>query len=176
MSSNAFRRSERVLNLSIIAAALACVGIWGYYFYRTSQPRGGTYQVGDSLAPVPEVNEILREAEQSMLLYVNSQCGVCKDSLPFYRRLLAEKQPTSGISVVGVSRETYDQLRDYLKTGDVAVDKLVTIAEASPFRQTLTPAIMLVGKTGEIEKMWLGRLSPEQETEVLALFQVDPSK
>jgi hypothetical protein len=123
--------------------------------------------VGDTLSNVPEIAAL--NNPRILLVFVNSKCHVCTESLPFYRRLAeTHRRHQPPIMLVAVSRETLDELRNYLSTQNVPLDTLVAIPERSPFKQTVTPTLLLLDQHKQVRRVWLGKLSSTGESEVLS--------
>ncbi len=66
-------------------------------------PQPPRYAIGDRLDNVSEFDELV--SQPTLILFVNSECRFCTESMPFYRRLLADRRPGgSDLSVVAVAR------------------------------------------------------------------------
>jgi thioredoxin-related protein len=99
---------------------------------------------------------------KTLLLTLSATCHFCTESAPFYRRLVKD----SGVRLIAVMPQTVVEGRAYLDRlgvpiGDVRQMPLDSIGVAG------TPTLLLVDEEGYVSGEWVGRLSPEKETEVL---------
>lgn len=169
-------------DVAIVVLALAVVTQVGFQIRdrlqppRQPAPRAATpppdYLPGDKL---PEgVDVTLEKADYTLLMFLSSTCGYCTASMPFYGKL-SEARSNSSVPVrlTAVSGEPREVLVDYLAQHNVAVDAMVGLS-SNDFRRMKvrgTPTLILATREGVIRKVWIGRLGPEQEAEVLATFE-----
>lgn len=159
---------ERAMNVAIIVACVAIAMSAASRLYPAAPvpavPRAG-YEPGDSIGDIPGVE--WGASERTLLVVVRSTCRFCTESMDFYRRL------TSGSRVsklVGVGTEPPETLRDYFSSHDVPID-VVSVPEGI-MRVTGTPTLILVDRRGTVERVWLGRIDPRQEQQVIAALSV----
>ena len=174
--SEGHSKLEKYANVSIIVAAVLFVSMWGLHFLRTpqSQPSGPglpEYLAGELLPTMEGVE--LRANRQSVLLFMNSQCRFCTESMPFYRSL-AESQ-SRDYDVLAISREPLDSLRGYLTLHALRPDQTISVAENTELRLTKTPTLIVTDHTRVVRGVWLGQLTPEQEQQVRAALSMGES-
>jgi hypothetical protein len=163
---------EAATNAAIIVAAAAFV-FTGVHVWRLSAAQPQTlgnvpqYKVGDVLDNVPSID--FGKADRALVLFVNSACHYCSESMPFYRALLAARnRSNSNVRVAALAREDLATLRDYLHEKQLAPDQSLAIPIDSPAKLSLTPTLLLVGRDMVIKKLWLGALTASGEQEVLS--------
>lgn len=102
---------------------------------------------------------------KTLVLYVSNGCKFCTDSMPFYRTL-ANESTKNNTAVVIVSPDSEMATKKYLNENRV---KSVEVRQASLSYIGVpgTPTILLVDKSGKIERSWIGKLKPETEKEVI---------
>ncbi len=162
---------ERATNGAILVAALVCAAAWiryGFMASAGSMPGSGVpqYSRGDSLATVPEITAL--ESRPTLLLFLYSGCNVCTESLGFYRQAIDRARSRGArVKVVAASRESYEAFTNYLATNRVRPDRAIYIDDDSPFKLTRTPTILLLDENRRVKEVWLGRLVPASQAEVM---------
>ena len=101
---------------------------------------------------------------RALVLLLHSDCGFCRESMPFYRRLLANRPDNTQIVVVASPQDV--RMRDYLASERVAPDAVVSV-EPSALPIRVTPALFVVDTTGTITHAWIGRLDDDREAAVI---------
>lgn len=103
-------------------------------------------------------------ASRTLIIWLDSSCGACTASMPFYRQLLARVRRTR---IVVMGRESVASLSDYLSMYRVEPDRIVSMPNrAAKFRGT--PTLMVVGPDSVIESVWYGRRQSAKEEEEVA--------
>ncbi len=128
---------------------------------------GGTSLVGASLKDrIPGVD--WSKNGRTLVLAISTQCHFCKDSAPFYRKL--EAQVGKSLRTVAVLPQPVDEAEQFLKGEGVRVSQ-VKQATMGDIGVQGTPTMLLVDSSGVITKMWVGKLQPEQEQQVLTALR-----
>lgn len=145
------------------AFAMACIVLVAVvarnHFLRADdvpRAREGLIPVGTS---VPGIDA------PTLVVYLSPSCAFCQDSMPFYRRLSARVR--TGVAPrlafpLGADEPTF---KAYLANNGLDPDD----ATAGPLVPGVraTPTIVLVSE-GVVAASWVGRLSAEQEEELLS--------
>ena len=111
---------------------------------------------------------------RTVVLVLSTKCRFCTDSQPFYRRLVAEAGPHR-LGLVAVFPQDPAEANKYLLSMGVAVDRVVQAPPTSVGAQG-TPTILFVDPKGTAERVWIGRLTPDLEAEVLSRLGLQPSE
>lgn len=160
---------ERGANAAIILAAAVCIASW---LWVSRAPASSRYSVGDSLA---EISELATLPESRVLVvFVNSLCQYCTQSMAFYSRLTVELEKLRSSTAPGlvfVSLEPAETLAAYLASHGLLDRRNIALPSGTRFRMTSTPAILLLDRDRTVEKVWIGRLTAVQEAEVQAALQ-----
>jgi thioredoxin-related protein len=166
--------TEKIANLAIIVvAALVMTTYVKSWTSRSGPPepasaRPPTYDVGEN---VPDaIASVQGETQRTLLIFINSHCTFCSESMPFYNSLMARRAP-KGTAIVAVSRESIPETLQYVSSHGVKFDRVLTVGATSDVKLHLTPTMLLVEKSGRVVKRWIGYLDPSQQAEVLNLVQ-----
>lgn len=103
----------------------------------------------------------------TILLVLSKDCRYCTESAPFYQRLALEKAKHANIKLIAVFPQTVEVGRNYLTDLGVAVDDVKKVTPTD-LAVRGTPTLILVDGTGTVQKVWPGKLPPDQESEVLS--------
>jgi hypothetical protein len=108
-------------------------------------------------------------SNKTLILVLDVRCRYCTSSIPFYRTLaqVANREPR--VQVVAVFSSSLAESGEYLTQHELAVSRLQKSLESLGVLGT--PTLIMVGRSGMIEHIWVGKLSPTQEREVLANLQ-----
>jgi hypothetical protein len=102
---------------------------------------------------------------RTLVLAISTQCHFCKDSAPFYRKL--QGQVGKGIRTVAVLPQPVTEAKAYLSGEGIHVDEVKQVS-MHQIGVRGTPTIFLVDHGGVIKKVWVGKLQPEEEQQLLA--------
>ena len=101
----------------------------------------------------------------TLVLALAPGCDSCSESAPFYRRLTAELA-TQRVHLTAVLPASVEESREYLRSLKVEIaDVRQGSFEALKIRGT--PTLILVDQQGVVLNVWLGRLPPEKEQQVI---------
>lgn len=143
---------ERVLNFATIGVLIGIVVILGQ---RLLPPPATTIS--------PEAAGIdSSRAARTLMVAVREGCSSCDASMPFYRKLLAERRDDLQNVVVAP-----EDVGAYLAKHQVAPDAVVHVRNRTALPIQRTPTILAVNRKGEVVAEWEGALTAEQESEVL---------
>ena len=128
---------------------------------RTGLERGMVF------APIPKID--YGNSKQTLLIALNTNCSYCRESLPFYRKLvLANGLSNDSLHIVAVFPNQADEVARYAKENELILDT-ITDLEFSRFKISGTPTMVLVNQSGEVNDFWIGKL-PDTEADQLIRF------
>jgi hypothetical protein len=104
-----------------------------------------------------------KKNRRTLVLAISTTCHFCKDSVPFYQKLGATG---TDVKMVAVLPQSVTEAQQYLTGAGVHVDD-VKQATLGALGVRGTPTILLVNDVGVVTDVWVGRLQPDQETQVL---------
>lgn len=108
-----------------------------------------------------------RNSEQTLVLAVSTLCHCCTERAGFYQGLAQQKAKQGGLRLVAVLPQAVRQGKAYLTKLGVSVDE-VRQSPMDALGVRGTPTLLLVDKSGTLKALWVGKLSPEKEGEVLS--------
>lgn len=116
------------------------------------------------LPPRLEVTGVSWEHEKTVVLFLQSACKYCHQSVPFHREI-AELANANGLGIVSVFPESVALARASLRALDLKIpafeDDFTRIGVAG------TPTLAIVDRGGNVISAWAGVLSEPQRREVL---------
>jgi hypothetical protein len=159
-----YKKIELLANVAIIVVALMLGVVLVHRYFAPTAPQEAVpaAPVGAQLT-LPGMG--WAKNNQTVVLALQEGCHFCSDSAPFYRRLAAEAA-RHNIPVVAVLPQSVEVARAYLDNLQVPLGD-VRQATLGSLGVQATPTLMLVNGDGKVTKGWVGRLTPEAESEVL---------
>lgn len=125
------------------------------------------FQVGQVL-DLP-VEALSAESGTSLLLAVAPDCGYCQRSMPFYRRIVDERDalelPSRIVAIVGAESHVEQERLAFSDEG-IQIDAILS-TDFQEMGILGTPVLLAVDFNGEVQGAWMGHLEPDQEQEVL---------
>lgn len=163
------RSAERLLSTSKDIASLAIVGLLAFFGWRAHQLRLALNQARyESLLPRPGLwlpalqvsNEqgnpvvLAKTGEPQVLLYLQSTCEFCGQSIPMLNRL-ADSLSVSGavrIPLYGIQLDTLQPLSEYVASHKLRfpVVRFKSLRESRIYAARVTPYIVVVDSLGRI--------------------------
>jgi peroxiredoxin len=107
------------------------------------------------------------QSNKSVVLALSDQCHFCTESAPFYQKLTTELAQRRDVQVIAVFPQQVGDGKQYLGKLGVPISD-VRQAAFDSLGVRGTPTLMIVDRNGKVEQSWVGRLSPDKESEVLA--------
>jgi hypothetical protein len=163
----------RVADIAMIATSIFVVvsyaRVWSARGDPAARPSTG-YAVGDVAPTFAGVS--YAAADRSLLLFVNSACGYCTDSMPFYSTLAGKRNERhSQVALIALSKENQQDLEFYLASHRVAVDRALSVRGRSDLKFMATPTLVLINRAGQVLRVWMGALPPDKQREVLKAIE-----
>lgn len=154
-----------------VLLALTCVVVLAKYthdWWRETTPRPNGPAAG--LRTGERVNGLEGQVwpERSLLVFVRSNCHFCTQSMGLYRDL-RERAHEAGTQFIAVGQEPKDVIGEYLRSNGVTPDEVLSAPPART-RVFATPTVAIVDSKGTVLQVWVGKLSPDAETNVKAML------
>ena len=165
MSGGIVNRLEVAVNVALLCAFLAVAALAVKRFW-TPQQGISEPTVGTKLSLQ---NADWGASDKSLVLVLSVGCHYCSESAEFYKRLLPVAQ-SARMRILAVLPQPLSESRAYLDNLGVSVPD-VRQSSLQSVDVSGTPSLLLVDRSGRIEKAWVGKLGPEQEKQVLARLQ-----
>jgi len=177
MSLGTKRKIELVANLATIAVAcvFGALLVTQYLWPSGATDAGPETRTSKDIRETPtltmsSLDVDWKKNKRTLLLAISSTCQFCTDSAPFYQTLYKSKGDTH---LVAVLPQPIEEAKKYLAALGVKVDETRHLA-LETIGISGTPTVMLVDGSGTVTKLWLGKLSPDQETQVLNALMTSP--
>ncbi|HVQ35944.1 MAG TPA: rhodanese-like domain-containing protein [Pyrinomonadaceae bacterium] len=150
------------LNIAILLAAVFCAALLVKTFRAEAPP---AYKL------VPHAKlEIMgvdwTEADQTVVLALSKTCHYCSKSAPFYQRLLQQLTQKPRARLIALFPESQNDGEDYVKGLGLSIQHFKYVSLASLGIRTF-PTLALVNKDGIASQVWVGKLGPRKESQVM---------
>jgi hypothetical protein len=161
---------ERATNVAILLASAFLIVTLARNYYLSYKPdRRTRVQISKGeLVKLPGADTAGRQpATPTLVLALSKNCHFCQESVGFYQKLTAIKNSSpQGLRIVAVLPESKEEAATYLKKNGIGVDEVVS-APVSNLGVMGTPTLLLLDGQNKLEEIWVGKLSSEQETQVI---------
>ena len=127
-----------------------------------SAPATARLSAGDRLESITGID--LTAAPRTLVFAIQSSCHFCSESMAFYREI--SRQKSAGLRLVVVAPDDPVSAKSYVAANGFAPDAIAS-SDLTAIRVSGTPTLLLVNSAGIIERVWMGKLSPAREKEVL---------
>jgi hypothetical protein len=161
------KRIEVTANVLIIGVAILAAIV-----FAQNLVGGSNEKAASGAAPVAPGSRISlqgvnwKENGRTVLLALSKGCHFCSDSAPFYRRLVEELEKRDSVKLIALFPHSVGEGTEYLESLGVVIRDLRQ-EQLDLLGVKGTPTIILLNDEGIVTRSWVGRLSPERETEVL---------
>lgn len=128
------------------------------------------YEVGDQLLGL--TSDVLSSEKKSLVLFLQSTCRFCTESMPFYRAL--RDAAKDRVRFVVLAPQGDNRINEYLAEHKLSVDKVVRIDFAT-LKVSGTPTALLVGPNAQVLAAWLGMQNETGQQEIKSRVLVPSS-
>jgi len=160
------QRVELIANITIIVVAVLLAGVVAErYFFRakaSGRPRVVQPVIG-SKVDVPEIR--WAGHPKTLILALQRGCRFCSESAPFYKRI-AESVRGKNVQLIAAFPTGVEESRAHLRELGLTGLEVRQLSLES-LQTSGTPTLILTNDKGVITNYWLGKLTPDQESEVL---------
>lgn len=147
----------------LLAAAAVFLFLLGRVGQQHTHGSAKALRVGD---PLELTGTKWATAEKTLVLVLSKDCRYCQESAPFYHELvrgLTDGKIRRSIAIVPKGRGQLEWLRDSL-----SFSQDIHHADLAAIGFFATPSLAIVDSSGTITDLWVGKLSPPDETSILA--------
>jgi thioredoxin-related protein len=165
-----YRKLELLANTAIILVVVLIAGaLIRNHFMSTRQEAIAGIPVGSKIS-LPDID--WAKNDQTLILVLQKGCRFCKESAPFYQRLVRETAGYSNLQLVAALPNTVNDSKQYLSDLGISLNEVRQVSLSSLGVEG-TPSLILVDRAGKVAASWVGQLPPDKEAEVLKHFQVN---
>lgn len=164
---------EVVTTIAVLLAAGTLAGTFLFKPARTSTARiEPGLRRGLTLEPLQEVN--YGDSPQTLLIALDTRCGYCAASIPFYNRLEDAGRGDGGATrIVAVFPDAADEVRQFADRQQLRA-RTAAAVDLGRLNLAGTPAIILVDRGGRVLDFWIGGLSAEAQQQLIARVKNAP--
>jgi peroxiredoxin len=159
--ANIAKKIEVGANIAIVIVAVMI----GALFIRnyTGRPQSpGQISVGTKFA-LQDVN--WKTNEKNLVFALSTNCHFCSESADFYRQVAQAK--AKNVRTIAVFPQSVAAAREYTNKMGIEFDE-VRQAGLSGLEISGTPTLLIIDNAGKVRSVWVGKLPPQTEKEVLA--------
>jgi hypothetical protein len=163
------RIAEIAANLAtVVAAVLVSIVLLKVFIF----PRPVTRGTREDVEQTQKVNlkSVLPGVDwnkngRTLVMAISTQCHFCTESLPLFQRITNDSGPH--IKTLALLPQIKADAEEYLRKGGVRVDDIRQVTLSSIGVEG-TPTLLLVDAAGKVTNVWYGKLSSDQENDLLA--------
>jgi thioredoxin-related protein len=171
---------DTAANIAIIVVCAFAAVVLGFQLRdrlaQRSQPGGDMPKIekGEKYAQLKDV--VPAGANRALVVAVQPGCHYCNDSMPFYKKLLDERnQKGSAVKFVAAvpnaekpedAQKMVSAESEKFAAVGAQPDKMVNL-DFSAIKVPGTPTLVLVDNSGKVLNVWVGKLDGDGEKEVL---------
>jgi hypothetical protein len=131
---------------------------------RTPRLKAG-FEKGQHLAPIPGIS--YGKAPRTLLIALNTNCGFCTESVPFYNRLAeAQRVGNSLIRIVAVFPNSEKEVQQYPHLHGLALSSKAAV-DLRSLNVVGTPTMLLLDQNGNIVDFWLGKPTEAVQNQIM---------
>ena len=156
------KKIEGAANIGIVIIALLALGMFvKNYLRKPSEPKH--IAVGEQLGLK---NANWQASGNTIVFGISTTCHFCTESAGFYRELVQECA-AHHVQTIATLPQPVDEAKRYLASEGVTVNEVRQVP-LSELKITGTPTLLLVDKKGTVQGVWVGKLPPDKEKEIMA--------
>jgi thiol-disulfide isomerase/thioredoxin len=149
------------------AAVIICIGLWSH-FRAAAKPQMAVsvgLRTGALLTGPPNTN--YGGVQRTLIIAMNTRCGYCQASIPIYKQLAGlQNTGAASVRVVAAFQNDEDEVKEFLRQNHLNMETSSSV-DFGQLRVTGTPTLILVNAKGEVRDFWIGKLSQDQEQQVI---------
>jgi hypothetical protein len=163
---------SRITNIVVLIAGLITIAVGVSYLASLARPSAPT-AASSRGGLVPGQPVLLNGVDwaakdRPIVLALSPLCRFCVESNEFYRRLAAKAQRNARLGVVALFGTTESAGQDYVRQHGIAATQVIS---APVEGISATPTLLLVDRRGQVDKVWVGKLSPADEEAVMSMLE-----
>lgn len=109
-------------------------------------------------------------SSKTLLLFLQQDCNVCIESVPFYRQLLDTFDDPREVKLILITPYEPELASQFFKNEGLTFDTVLQ-GKRGLLGVQLSPTLILADSTGTVHGSWIGQLSRQQETEVWTMLK-----
>jgi thioredoxin-related protein len=164
-----YKRVELTANIAIIVLALVLgvVFVKRFAFKSEVVTQGTAPETALRGQKISLPSMDWSQSPRHLVLVLQKGCHFCSESASFYQRLIPAVAKHSDMQLVAALPQSVSESKQYLNDLGVSINE-VRQADLSSIGVRGTPTLLLVDRNGVVTDLWIGKLPPEKEQEVLS--------
>jgi thioredoxin-related protein len=164
---------DTIANIAIIVVCVVACAVLINNFLQSRRAQGGPgmppeAKPGETFAEIQGV--LPAGTEKALVVAVQPGCHFCNESMPFYKRLMDERNKKGSnvkvLAAVSNAEAKQPEMQKFSENG-VTPDGIVQV-DFAKIKVPGTPTLLLVDNQGKVLDVWVGKLQPDKEEKVLA--------
>jgi len=152
---------HRALNVAIVVTSVFLVLSLVKRYYVNERISGRTISV-------PGID--FSRSNKTLLLFLRQDCGVCIESLPFYKQLTHSFQDSVNVRLVLITPYQPELADTFFQKEGLRFETVIQ-EKRGELGVKFSPTLILADAGGVVHGSWIGQLSPQQETEIWNLLR-----
>lgn len=113
------------------------------------------------------------EQRQTLIVAMSTRCEYCTESIPFLNELAETQQKGNRqTTILAIFPDSEKVVREYTQREQLKLTALAPI-DLKSFNVQGTPTIILVDSAGRVLDFWIGKLSSEEQQQVIKVLGLD---
>lgn len=112
---------------------------------------------------VPNIN--WKENDKNLLIVLKQGCPFCAESAGFYQKLISETNKNN-VRVIAVLPQDIKESKKYLNELNIPIQE-IRQSSLESINVSGVPTLALIDKNGVVTNTWIGKLTPEEELNVI---------
>jgi thioredoxin-related protein len=174
MTTEASKKStlDTIANIAIIVVCVIAAVVLVRNQFFPPRPPGAPPQVekGERFDQLKAI--VPAGSDRALVVVVSPTCHFCDDSMPFYKKLIDERnQKGSAVKVIAAVPNEQAKAEESQKfaTAGANPDGMVHV-DFSAIKVPGTPTLLLVDNNGKVLDVWVGKLEADREKEVIEVL------
>src|SRR5262245_11743365 len=163
--SKIYQKFELAVNILIVIVVVFLVGIFIRQYFLPGSPAvsGPKFPIVGAKVSIADID--WPKSNKNVLLVLSKGCRYCTESAEFYKKLIQQMQGKN-IKITAVLPQPKEEAKKYLsELGISGVE--IRQSQLDSLNVGGTPTIIVADDKGVISDVWIGKLSSNEETEVV---------
>lgn len=154
-----------LVNLALLVALTTCTALALRKYYSNRNLPNKPPNIGPS-ARVSIAGVDFSKSSETVLLAVAKDCHYCTESARFYRRLVQGLSEARDLRIIAISPDAPSDCQWYLNTLGISINEVKQV-HLSSLGVRNVPTVVVVDRSGIVKNVWIGKLPPKTESEVM---------
>lgn len=166
--SKIFQKFELTVNILIVIVVVFLVGIFIRQYFLPGNPTvsGPKFPIVGAKVSIADID--WPKSNKNVLLVLSKGCRYCTESAEFYKKLIQQTHDKN-VQITAVLPQPKEEAEKYLsEIGISGVE--IRQSQLESLNVGGTPTIIVADDKGVITNVWIGKLSSDEENEVVNIL------